>query len=1461
MTGNHNTVFAPNQPGTPSSQSSDSAISLAQSSPGVEPSAPEPKLFVFSSPEQDGLSRLAETYSQYLSEDSLSRKLKGPSLEEMEQMNNLAYTLASRRTIFDWRSFAVADSLNNVQTSLESGLPKHSRISKHPSCAFVFTGQGAQWFAMGRELLRHAVFRESINEADTYIASLDCAWSLSEELCRDKTTSRINEPQISQPLCTALQVALVDLLRHWGLQPKAVVGHSSGEIGAAYAAGILCKEDAWKIAYWRGLRSAQINDLLSGVQGSMMAAAMSEETAQEYLAKVEKGVVVVACINSPNSVTISGDDSAVSEVERLLAADKIWCRKLLVKTAYHSPHMKVIADSYEKDIQDIRPLDGASDITVFSSVTGSEASREGMGAADYWVKNLVSPVRFSAAVTSLLKPRDTRSRRKGVANVEALVELGPHSALQGPLMDILAGANESYLASVPYTAMLQRGVSALQTAVTAAGRLWSSGFDLNLELVNSMERVPLESRPLVTLPRYPFNHKRRYWREGRAVRWAHSQPTPRTDLLGQKTGEYNTVAPSWKNVLSPSEIPWLLDHKVHGLLVMPGAVYIAMVMEACRDTADHTRTLEGYEFRDITWHKPIIFESPDAQIEISLQLSPYKIGTKAATTSTWTRFSITTVAADNEASEHCSGLVERKYVTRPGEIENGLEAVAEWDRHRLEYETIKAKPTVSLAARSMYDKMEVNGLQFGPTFRNLFNVQSGEGFMHGEVETPDTASTMPENLEYPLPLHPTVIDAAFQMVAGTGMGVVPDVPMLPNSIGGLYISATASTDPGTILKGYCTHVIESTVKASANSVLSDGTWSRPILVLDNLVLSAATGPHTGSSKTAYARLEWKIDVNHSHFPEDLYAASDEDSAATATAARLGDNVAATFIRKSLGIIGTLKADEFDKLPVELQNYATWMRSLSDDPILSDVAEPQAADPAAVSGAVSAIQYVGAKISNIFNDEAKSNVLSRDFLADFANGSLGRSFVDSVVVEMMDHVGSINPNVEVLEIASGTDTTVAAEVLKRLGGRVSRITKYIWTSRDEDSVQAATKTLADKSGECLDLKPLDIEGDIQAQGFVPGRLDYIILDDLLLTTSDLNAALQNIKKLLKPSGKLIVQAITKPQLRTAFVVGSSSTWWRDSESGGRLDEATWDDLLKANGFTGVDQAFKDSNDPKVHQLSVMVSSTARDIAFEYADVLLVTPPSPTEKIAKLAENCSAHLTGLGLSPVTLPWTEVLDVSGKMLISFVELDDDDVFLTLTEDLFNATKRMTLKAGGMLWVTQAGNVSGAASPGHNISSGLFRVVRSEDETRLLTTLDLSCEVDLASTRAAGTVMGLFTSLFGHGDVRFSDKEFAEDKGMIYVQRLFEDPGHTMAKATAGLGATAQPVTGRLFQEGRKLMMAIGQVGSLDSLQFEDNDNCAGPVPHDFVEVKLMYTGTSMSPGLPPLDQDEGKVPPNRS
>jgi acyl transferase domain-containing protein len=151
----------------------------------------------------------------------------------------LAYTLSERRTIFEYRSFAVAPSMDGLQVSLERLLPKLPRAIKSPSCAWVFTGQGAQWFAMGRELQEYEIFESSIKAADDYISSFGGNWGVIEELNRPEEESRINEPQISQPLCTIVQVALVELLTHWGLRPKAVVGHSSGEIGTS--SSYLCR--------------------------------------------------------------------------------------------------------------------------------------------------------------------------------------------------------------------------------------------------------------------------------------------------------------------------------------------------------------------------------------------------------------------------------------------------------------------------------------------------------------------------------------------------------------------------------------------------------------------------------------------------------------------------------------------------------------------------------------------------------------------------------------------------------------------------------------------------------------------------------------------------------------------------------------------------------------------------------------------------------------------------------------------------------------------------------------------------------------------------------------------------------------------------------------------------------------------------------------------------------------------
>lgn len=182
------------------------------------------KLFIFSSADQAGLQRIASSYSTFLEEDF-------DSFDWRTFMSDLAYTLASRRSLLDHRSFVVTDSGLDLIKQLRDGLPKRRRVAKTDNTFFVFSGQGAQWPTMGRELMTYHVYAQSLLKAQTTLLDLGSPWSLVKELFASKESSRIDSPEFSQPLCTALQLALVDLLKTWGVQPRSVVGHSSGEIG------------------------------------------------------------------------------------------------------------------------------------------------------------------------------------------------------------------------------------------------------------------------------------------------------------------------------------------------------------------------------------------------------------------------------------------------------------------------------------------------------------------------------------------------------------------------------------------------------------------------------------------------------------------------------------------------------------------------------------------------------------------------------------------------------------------------------------------------------------------------------------------------------------------------------------------------------------------------------------------------------------------------------------------------------------------------------------------------------------------------------------------------------------------------------------------------------------------------------------------------------------------------------
>lgn len=240
---------------------------------------------------------------------------------------DLAYTLNVRREKLPHRAFTVVQDGEILETSSLAKAP-----TKMQDVYLIFSGQGAQWAGMGKEFaLSDPSFRRDIEAMDEVLRRLKNPpeWNIMEELLKPAATSRINTAELSQPLCTAIQVALFNKLSSAGVRPAAIVGHSSGEIAAAYATGAISLEAAIIAAYYRGFVTKQ-----QTLEGAMAAVGMGPEEASGYLVDG----VLVACENSPTSVTISGDKDKVVQVISKIKSEcpDTLARLLKVDMAYHS---------------------------------------------------------------------------------------------------------------------------------------------------------------------------------------------------------------------------------------------------------------------------------------------------------------------------------------------------------------------------------------------------------------------------------------------------------------------------------------------------------------------------------------------------------------------------------------------------------------------------------------------------------------------------------------------------------------------------------------------------------------------------------------------------------------------------------------------------------------------------------------------------------------------------------------------------------------------------------------------------------------------------------------------------------------------------------------------------------------------------------------------------------------------
>ena len=481
---------------------------------------------------------------------------------------DLAYTLSVRRSKFLQRAFAITTAGSSA-ASLEESTMTFAKCSASPqSVGYIFTGQGAQWPRMGAELLEEfEQCRRCIRSMDAILSKLPEPpdWTIESALLEPSETSRIKEPEFSQPLCTALQIAIVDLLSSWNVKPVATVGHSSGEIAAAYAAGVHTAEEAIVMAYYRGQVLASHT-----IQGRMLAVGLGPDGVLPYIKEVETKVVIAA-INSPSSVTLSGDEEFVLKVKQALDQDKVFARLLQTGgKAYHSHHMAILGETYESLAQNAvhtlsseiaggRRQDTA---TWVSSVVPSQTQTSQSIGPAYWRKNLESPVLFGPAVERVANLPEI--------NLDIWVEIGPHAALAGPLRQIRATIEQRHGVKLPtYLPSITRAEDGFKNMLSLAGNLFIRNVPVNLGKVNVVEIVDDKAVPhtasgmiIGDLPNYQFHYGTPLYHESRYNKEWRLRKHLRHDILGARQPGCAKERPSWRNMLRMKDVPWLDDHKV-----------------------------------------------------------------------------------------------------------------------------------------------------------------------------------------------------------------------------------------------------------------------------------------------------------------------------------------------------------------------------------------------------------------------------------------------------------------------------------------------------------------------------------------------------------------------------------------------------------------------------------------------------------------------------------------------------------------------------------------------------------------------------------------------------------------------------------------------------------------------------------------------------------------------------------
>ena len=1277
-----------------------------------------------------------------------------------------------------------------------------------------------------------------------------------------------------------MQVALIDLYASWGIAPSAVVGHSSGEIAAAYCAGGLSKESAWRVAYFRGALAATIR---RPKRGAMLSVAVSQLEAEacidEAVPQSRKGDLAIGCVNSPTNVTLSGDEDCIDMVKILVDKKSIFAKKLALQVAYHSKAMTGIASKYEALIHSISPrtYEGRSRYTptMFSSVTGKVVPAATLSQPQYWIENLVSKVRFSEALvatdlwirTDRISSNDSKSA--------CMIEIGPHSALRRPVKDTIAGLD--------YVSALQNRHSSLNTSLHLAGYLHCKGATLNLPAINNLDRRNPSLRMLTTLPEYPFNHSQKHWVESRISKELRFRKHARHELLGTSLPTSQNASAKWRNVIKKVDNPWIGDHRSNESVLYPASGMIVMAIEAMRQLVGQSRPVRGFMVKEIFIHKALLLslEAEGVETEISLNL-PKGSGKDLKSLADFH------IAAlwNGEWADICEGSIATEFEEASTEMSTGNEEKALLQHHRETHrQGVSRCSKMVESTRKLYEFAAAIGYGFGPTFQTLHGVShSGDVDAATTVylgEWKDMVSKEARITQEHL-IHPTTLDGVFQgtIVALTKGATISCPTMVPTRIRSLWISNDLLKYSDTDSLSVLSHLTFQGFRESEFSILAlDNVNNKPCIAIEGYRITAVN--NSTNQYHDWRRLCFGIDTKPDL--EQLNAKQLENLCDTAfeTSGRVPDQVihdwevvCYDFMSVALE---SLSAKCVRTQKPHLQKYIEWMRlrcqQLSEKknssflPLLKAMQHNIRAreqlwsrvEESSPEGRL--FVTIGTQLVEMLQDRADPlEVLFKDqLLHDFYAGP-GMSTNYRKMGAYVDLLAHKNPSMSILEIGAGTGgaTSPILDILSDRAGRdgqqsAFRYRHYTYTDISLGFFEAAQERFREHS-ERMSFRPLDISKDPLQQGFESSQYDLIIASAVLHATANIDETLSNTRQLLKPGGKLLLQEPTSLNcIRIPFIFGLLPGWWLAEEPtrewGPTLPEEAWNSAFLKNGYEGTDLCVSDNVDPDLYAMSVLVASTLADtpsVPENDRYVILIARGSSLQ--SEIAAQIESVIKKAGKRSCSIDYLHQIDpemLRTAHIVSLLELDGN-ILATINEELLARWKMVMNLARRILWVTGGGGEA-AQDPRMALINGFANTLRSEYHDRPFTTLALEA-TSARETIAANVLRALKSPENGESD-------YVQRGDMLYVSRV-RNAKLLNNQIWSQLRRPEPEMQPFGSANARAVTLTIASPGLLDSLRFVDDATSSLPLGPCEVLIKAKATGVNFKDIMVAMGQLPEKV-----